>query len=69
MHKTRNVSAAKQSTSAGSLSKTVKRNYSAPSVLSSEPLEAVAAVCEEKGAGGPGKTPLGPFGGCTAMGS
>jgi hypothetical protein len=68
MHKNRNVSPAKLRASAGSLRKKEKRTYSAPFILSSEPLEAVAAVCDGKGAQGPGKE-LGPFGGCGTLGS
>ncbi|MFT5137259.1 MAG: hypothetical protein ACI9XU_000560 [Arenicella sp.] len=68
MNKNKNVSAANQSTSAESVIKKVKRVYSAPSVLSSEPLEAVAAVCTDKGTGGPGKT-VAAFTGCSALGS
>jgi hypothetical protein len=69
MHKTKNVSAAAQDASAEAHSKKLKRAYSAPFVRSAEPLEAVAAVCSDKGSGGPGKS-VGPFADdCSTLGS
>ncbi|MFT7527254.1 MAG: hypothetical protein ACI9LY_002409 [Arenicella sp.] len=69
MHQPKNVSEAKQSASAEAQSKKLKRAYSAPFVRSAEPLEAVAAVCPDKGSGGPGKT-VGPFADdCSTLGS
>ncbi|MFT5114887.1 MAG: hypothetical protein ACI8P9_004229 [Parasphingorhabdus sp.] len=68
MNKPKTVSATNQGAHAEPVNKKEKRAYSAPFVRSAEPLEAVAAVCADKGAGGPGKV-IGPFDGCGTPGS